>query len=138
VKKTPTTDIEEELQTELRKSVIDRRGQLEAELAPILPKIAEAKALDAEIRKWPEQDKIPGERTVTYQGDQYGAVLSMAAEQTKIRSMMAVFLALKRDRFLELCGFTLEKLKSAVTEERFERLTLKLRTGTRSITVIPR
>lgn len=119
-----------------RRAVIDRIGELEGKLAEHFEDAKELEKLRKDVRTWPAADHIAPDSTVLYRGSKYAVALGMQENQRRIKSIRAVYQALKLEAFLAVADVTLKALEE-IAPEKISDLVTEGRTGPRSITVTP-
>ncbi len=114
--------------------LVDELGEHQENLGPLKALVKQAQAdvdrLEAEIEA---KLDLPPEQSKIVTGCEFSATVSPRKNKTTIPSMRKVFNFLSRHKFLECCSIVLDKLKHAVTEEEYAKLTLTERTGPRTI-----
>lgn len=110
-------------------------GALQRELER---KKAREKELADEIRSWAEAECKPGQ-AIVYEGQKFAASVTAKANKRRITAMLELFGILGKNRFLSLCGFTLDTAEKNLTPAQFsEVVTEEANTGRRTVETMPR
>lgn len=117
-------------------ALIDEFGLLQDRVKLFNPTTTRLEALKKELETRFEKD--PADRAIEKSGDSYVLQASPRKNERKIKSIVQIFQALKKDKFLALCGFTLTALESACQELKLDlgRFVSESRTGRRTFTAI--
>lgn len=112
-------------------ALVDELGQLNQEIAPLEGKKKRAAEIREQIRSW--YGAQGATKTFTETGHKFIATIGARENETKIKSMVAVFARLGQAGFLARCAFTLKALKEAVKIDEYNALVSTERTGSRPV-----
>lgn len=116
--------------------LVDQLGPIEAALDTPQAALVRANQKRAtELRKQiGAMVKEPPEWTITVFGAHYDAIIGPREQQTRIKSLLAVYALVKKASFLQHCTLSLKALTELVPDEmQRERLTITERTGPRPV-----
>jgi hypothetical protein len=112
--------------------IIDELGALEAEVAPLNPKLTRIKVLRDSIRE--RYAKQAADKDFVAEGTRYAVAIGACAWETEI-DRNKLFKRIGKLAFLKWCGFTVKALKN-FDPEVAELVITKAQTGTRSLDVM--
>jgi len=104
-----------------RAKIVDGLGKLRERLEPLR---ALEKALVDEVRSWANA-KYSDSQAVVFEGRSYAAAISARADKRRIGSMLKLFVMLGKEKFLSLCGFTLEVADKHLTPAQLDQVVVK-------------
>lgn len=124
-------------ETKRRRDLVDELGEIQARLAPLKKRETE---LVREIRGWADVECKPAQEAV-YEGRRYLASVTAKPNRRiiSLASRLILLAKLGKQKFCELCGFTVETAEKELDPALFDQVVEEEKNcGTRTVKAIPR
>jgi hypothetical protein len=115
--------------------LIDELGDLERQLAVVVPLVKRAAFIRETIRGWMARRKP--QSAGRFDGRRFVAVVTACQNQRSIKDLAGIFAHLGKGRFLELCQFTLKALEDNVPLPDRDKFIQETATGPRKVELAP-
>ena len=132
--KAKTTSSSPTSPTELT-ALVDEFGTLDALKRSWEPQLRRHAELAATLRE--RAAESPPDQPVQFRGQRFNVILSPQEIRRSIKDMAGIFVTIGQERFLALCGFTLDKLDLLLTPAQRNKFLTSGRTGPRALMVAP-
>ncbi len=117
-----------------RAALVDEFGELDRQVKAFSETAKRHESLRKTIVAW--FPNLPGDQAAIISGQLYQVNVGMREEKRSILSMVKVFKAVGKTKFLEACSFTIDALETALGKVPAEAFLDRSRTGARKVTAV--